>query len=57
MLPKVLYELSQMRESLENKERELTILDKAIGEIESQYGTMLFSAEFYAHTNTDGDAR
>jgi chromosome segregation ATPase len=49
-LPKVLYELNQMRESLENKERELAVLDKAIDEIESTYGHMLFSAEFFANS-------
>jgi len=46
VLPKVLFELAQMRDSLQGKERELAVLDKAIDEIESQYG-MLFTAEFY----------
>ena len=49
ILPKVLYELNQMRESLDGKEKELAVLDKAIDEIESTYGHMLFSAEFYSN--------
>ena len=52
VLPKVLFELNQMRESLEHKERELAVLDKAIDEIESTYGHMLFSAEFYADSGS-----
>jgi len=35
---------------LEHKERELAVIDKAIEEIESTYGHMIFSAEFYANS-------
>ena len=48
ILPKVVFELNQMRESLDNKERELAVLDKAISEIESQYGHILLSPEYFS---------
>lgn len=53
ILPKVLYELNQMRESLDSKERELAVLDKAIEEIESKYGHILLSPEYFAVTGGD----
>jgi chromosome segregation ATPase len=54
LLPKVLYELNQLRDSLEHKERELSVLDKAIEEIEASYGHMIFSAEFYSGAEGGG---
>lgn len=53
ILPKVLFELNQMRDSLDNKERELAVLEKAIEEIESTYGHILLSPEYFAVTGID----
>lgn len=47
ILPKVMYELQQARESLDFKYKELQTYDNAINEIESIYGHVIFSAEIF----------
>jgi hypothetical protein len=50
VLPKVLHQLNQVKDSMEDKNRELKIYDNAIAEIELNYGHILFTPEFYAPT-------
>lgn len=47
VLPRMLHELSQLRASSDAKQSEINIYDKAIEEIESTYGHILFTPEFY----------
>jgi len=47
VLPKVVHELTMTRESLEAKQREMAILDKAIAEIESKFAHILYTPEFF----------
>ncbi len=49
-MPKVLFELNQLKESMEFKQKELKIYDRAIEEIETNYGHILFTPEFFAET-------
>jgi uncharacterized coiled-coil DUF342 family protein len=48
ILPKVYYELDQLREKIENNSKELLTYENAIEEIERNYGNFLFSPEFFA---------
>jgi hypothetical protein len=50
VLPKVLYQLNQVKESMETKNKELKLFDNAIAEIELNYGHVLFTPDFYAPT-------
>eukprot|EP01034_Spumella_vulgaris_P021992 gene21992-28081_t len=47
ILPKVFYELSQLREGLDSKRKELSTYDNAIGDIEKNYGDFLYSPNFF----------
>jgi hypothetical protein len=47
-LPKVYYEIEQLRERIEANSKELVTYDNAIEEIEKNYGNFLFSADFFA---------
>mmetsp|Transcript_5462 Transcript_5462/g.12213 ORF Transcript_5462/g.12213 Transcript_5462/m.12213 type:complete len:96 (+) Transcript_5462:170-457(+) len=47
ILPKVYYELSQVREGVELKKRELVVFDTAIEEVEKNYGDFLYSPEIF----------
>ena len=47
MLPKLFHELSQSRESIELKRREMQVYEAAIQEIEKAYGNFLFSPDFF----------
>jgi hypothetical protein len=49
-LLKVMFELQQSRESLEQKYKDLQIYDNAIKEIEYIYGHILFSPEIFNQT-------
>jgi len=48
LLPKVLHELGKLRDSLDVKKREMNVYDRAIEEIESNYGHILYSPKFYS---------
>lgn len=48
ILPKVYYELDQLRERIENNTKELLTYENAIEEIERNYGNFLFSPEFFS---------
>jgi hypothetical protein len=43
----MLHELNQLRANSDVKQSEINIYDKAIEEIESTYGHILFTPEFY----------
>lgn len=47
ILPRMLQELSQLRSSADLKQSEVNKYDRAIEEIESTYGHILFTPEFY----------
>ena len=47
-LPKILHELQQLRSNIDAKQGEVNIYDRAIEEIESTYGHILFTPEFYS---------
>ena len=51
-LPKLLHVLIQHRDNISAQQREIAILDKAIAEIEDNYGHILYSPDFYEN----GDA-
>lgn len=48
ILPKVYYELTQLRNSMEVKKQELLIFDNAIEEIEKNYGDFLTSPDMFS---------
>lgn len=48
ILPKIFYELSQVREEMDVKKNELIIYDHAIEEIEKNYGDFLYSPQIFA---------
>lgn len=48
ILPKLFYELSQCRESILLKKNELMVFDNAVGEIEKNYGSFIYTADFYS---------
>jgi hypothetical protein len=52
ILPKLLEQLKDMKEGIDEKQREVNTFDRAIEEIERQYGHVLFTSAFYA--NNDG---
>jgi hypothetical protein len=47
ILPKVFYELNQLRESVDSKRKELSTYDNAIGDIEKNYGDFIYSPNFF----------
>mmetsp|Transcript_7258 Transcript_7258/g.10796 ORF Transcript_7258/g.10796 Transcript_7258/m.10796 type:complete len:101 (+) Transcript_7258:90-392(+) len=47
IIPKILYELTMMKEGIDSKQREINIYDKAILEIEEKYGHIIFSEDFF----------
>jgi hypothetical protein len=47
VLPKLLERLKEMKEGINDKEREMSTFDRAIEEIERQYGHVLFTSAFY----------
>jgi len=49
IMPKVYYELDQLRQRIEHNSKELAIFDNAIEEIEKSYGDFLFSADFFSN--------
>lgn len=46
-LPKLLHELIQLRDSIYTKQRDMDIYDKAILEIETKYGHIIYSPDFF----------
>lgn len=48
VLPKVIHELMTKRNRIESMHHEVKIYDKAICEVESNYGHVIFSPAFYA---------
>lgn len=48
-MPKVYYELDQLRQRIEHNSKEMAIFDNAIEEIEKSYGDFLFSADFFSN--------
>lgn len=46
-MPKVYYELTQVRDSMDNRKKELVVYDTAIEEIEKNYGEFLYSPEIF----------
>ena len=49
-IPKVLHELSIIRDNINDKNHEIKIYDKAISEIESNYGHVIFTSEIFKHS-------
>lgn len=47
ILPKVYYELDQLRLKIEDNTKELLTYENAIEEIEKSYGNFLFSPDFF----------
>ena len=47
ILPKLLEKLRTMKENIDSKQAEINIYDRAIEEIERQYGHVLFTSAFY----------
>jgi len=47
ILPRVISELENVRESLNHKNKEIKTLDNAIEEIEVNYGHILYSSNFF----------
>lgn len=47
ILPKILFELRQIREGIDYKRQELMTYDNAIAEIEKNYGDFLYSPNFF----------
>jgi hypothetical protein len=50
-MPKVYYELTQVRDSMDHKKKELVVFDSAIEEIEKNYGEFLYSPEIFRSDN------
>ena len=48
IIPKVLESLKTMKESIDEKQAEVDTFDRAIIEIEKQYGHVLFTSAFYS---------
>ena len=48
VLPKILEKLKDMKEGINTKQAEMGVLDRAIEEIERQYGHVLFTSAFYS---------
>ena len=48
VLPKMLEKLKDMKEGINEKQAEMGVLDRAIEEIERQYGHVLFTSAFYS---------
>lgn len=46
-LPKLLHELRASKDRIDMKQKELNVYDKAIAEIESNYGHIIFSEQFF----------
>jgi uncharacterized protein YoxC len=51
ILPKVLHELSQIREDVEHKTKEMQLYDSAIAEIEKTSGHVIYSASMFHPAN------
>mmetsp|Transcript_31029 Transcript_31029/g.51878 ORF Transcript_31029/g.51878 Transcript_31029/m.51878 type:complete len:95 (-) Transcript_31029:47-331(-) len=51
ILPKVYYELSQVRDTMDHKKKELGVFDNAIEEIEKNYGEFLYSPEIFRNND------
>ena len=47
ILPKVYYELTQVRDGMDYRKKELVVFDNAIEEIEKNYGEFLYSPEIF----------
>jgi len=47
ILPKLLEQLKGMKEDIDSKQEEVNTFDRAIEEIESQYGHILFTSAFF----------
>jgi hypothetical protein len=46
-MPKVYYELTQVKDSMDHKKKELVVFDMAIEEVEKNYGDFLYSPEIF----------
>ena len=46
-MPKVYYELTQVKDSMDYKKKELVVFDNSIEEIEKDYGEFLYSPEIF----------
>lgn len=46
-MPKVYYELTQVREGMDHKKKELVVFDTAIEEVEKNYGEFLYSPDIF----------
>ena len=47
IIPKVLEELKNMKEGIDAKQAEVDTFDRAIMEIEKQYGSTIFTSRFF----------
>lgn len=47
IIPKVLYSIESIHNKIEFKKREMQIFDSAIAEIETNFGSVLFSANVF----------
>lgn len=47
ILPKIYYELTQVKDGMDNKKKELVVYDASIEEIEKNYGDFLYSPEIF----------
>ena len=48
ILPRIIHELMTKRDKIEEMQHEIKIYDRAIGEIETNYGHIILSPAFYA---------
>lgn len=48
ILPRIVHELMAKRDKIEAKQHEIKIYDRAISEIETNYGHIILSPAFYA---------
>ena len=52
ILPKILHELAETRDQIQQKHCELQVFDKAIAEIEANYGHIIFSPDIFNGNNS-----